>query len=282
VIARTVEICEPDLMSKHLTLSLRLNAVRTWVNADPGRLQQILWNLVKNAVKFTPGGGEIVVETADLPDDRLEVKVIDRGIGIEPDALPRIFDAFEQADDAITRRFGGLGLGLAICRMLTEHHHGTLEASSAGKDQGATFTLTLPTVSPPDPVAPPVVGAPARHPARRSLRILLVEDDDATAEILTGLLRSVGHTTRAVNDCASAAAQLRGELDLLICDIALPDGTGLDLIRQFKRDSLKSIALTGYGAETDVQNSLDAGFDRHLTKPVTLTQVVAAIDELFP
>jgi signal transduction histidine kinase len=285
VISRAVDICEPDVIAKHMTFSTRLEAKRTWVHADPGRMQQVMWNLIKNAVKFTPPRGTITVETSDGKDGgRLVVRVCDNGIGIEPESLPRIFDAFEQADENVARRFGGLGLGLAISKMLVDRHGGTLAAHSDGKMRGSTFTMALPTVD--GPVATPQAEGGVRGtyaPAKRTLQILLVEDDEPTAEIMTKLLRSLGHHVQVAGDCANATARAGdGDFDLLICDIALPDGSGLDLIAKFRWHSVKSIALTGYGSEEDVRASLDAGFDVHITKPVTFGRLVEAIDKLFP
>jgi DNA-binding response OmpR family regulator len=148
---------------------------------------------------------------------------------------------------------------------------------------GSTFTMKLPTVE--APVVTPQAGGTRGTfaPAKRTLHILLVEDDEPTAEIMTKLLRSLGHQVQIAGDCASATARAGdGDFDLLICDIALPDGSGLDLIAKFRWHSVKSIALTGYGSEEDVRASLDAGFDMHITKPVTFTQLVQVIDRLFP
>jgi signal transduction histidine kinase len=285
VISRAIDICEPDVIAKQMTFSLRLEATRPWVTGDPGRLQQVMWNLIKNAVKFTQPRGTITVQTSDGPDQKLVVRVIDNGIGIDPDTLPRIFDAFEQADEQITRQFGGLGLGLAISKMLVDRHDGTLTAYSDGKMSGATFTLTLRSIDEPKVAPrPPRAGLLTTQAPPRVLRVALVEDDEATATIISKLLRSLGHTVEVVGDCAAATAlaDQNASLDLLLCDIALPDGSGLDVIHRFKRRGIKSIALTGYGSEADVRSSLDAGFDLHLTKPVTFGEIVAAIDRLFP
>jgi signal transduction histidine kinase len=287
VISRAVDICEPDVIAKHMTFSTRMDAKRTWVNADPGRMQQVMWNLIKNAVKFTPARGTITIDTADGEEDgdggHLVVRVTDNGIGIDAEALPRIFDAFEQADENVARRFGGLGLGLAISKMLVDRHDGTLEAHSDGRMRGSTFTMTLPTVDAPVGTAESGGVRGAYPSANRALHILLVEDDEPTAEIMTKLLRSLGHRVQVAEDCAGATARAGdGDFDLLICDIALPDGSGLDLIAKFRWHSVKSIALTGYGGEEDVRASLDAGFDMHLVKPVTFTQLVQTIDKLFP
>ena len=292
VITRAVAICEPDVMSKRQTLSVKLNAKQTWVDADPGRLQQVLWNLIKNAVKFTPAGGEIVVETLDSgaigsgsgssaeDQGRLIVRVIDNGIGIAPTALPRIFDAFEQGSDDVARKHGGMGLGLAICKLLVERHEGTLSAQSEGEGRGATFTLALPTIEPtPAAVAGPR-GAYTDVPKRR-LRILLVEDDQDSNLVMSKLLKTVGHDVTGATDCASARARLaETSFDLLVCDLGLPDGSGLDVMSKLRGSGVRGIALTGYGSENDIRASLDAGFDVHLTKPITLEPLVSAINKL--
>ncbi|MEA2708496.1 MAG: hypothetical protein QOF78_1097 [Phycisphaerales bacterium] len=285
VIARAVDICEPDVMAKHQTLSLALNAKRKWIDADPGRLQQVLWNLIKNAIKFTPDGGEVVIATADGPDDRLMVRVVDNGIGIDADALPRIFDAFEQGSEEITRKFGGMGLGLSICKLLVERHDGTLSAQSAGHGCGATFMLSLPTADAPPAAAVGPRGSYASRPDQRRLRILLVEDDRDSNVVMSRLLKNVGHDVTSAYDCESAAAHAaEGEFDLLVCDLGLPDGSGLDVMSRLKRNGprgLRGIALTGYGSDNDIRASLAAGFDCHLTKPITLEQLVQAIQRLF-
>jgi signal transduction histidine kinase len=280
VIARAVEICEPDVIQKRQTLSLKLQAQRRWVHGDPGRLQQVLWNLIKNAVKFTPSGGSVEIATADEAGGQLIVRVIDTGVGIEADAIARIFNAFEQGSPAVTQRYGGLGLGLAICKVLGEAHGGTLTAHSDGPGRGAVFTLTLPTADPPQ-------EATSRSRAVRSavpvapMRILLVEDDHDTAKVLTMLLESIGHEVTTAHDCATGLAALdEAAFDLLISDLGLPDGSGHELMTRHKSKGIKAIALTGYGSEADIQASLAAGFDCHLTKPVTLDQLVQAMRRL--
>jgi CheY-like chemotaxis protein len=285
VIARSVEICEPDAIEKKLTLSLSLRASRQWVLADPGRLQQVMWNLIKNAVKFTPAGGSVIVESSSSADGGgIVVKVIDNGIGIDPQVLPRIFDAFEQGDPKITRQFGGLGLGLAISKLLMQQHEGTLEAYSDGVGCGSTFSLSLATID-----GPQTKQAANQNTANavppRVLRILLVEDDSDTSLILGRLLRNLKHEVSAVGSCNAAfKAAGAGKFDLLICDLGLPDGSGHDVVVHLKADdpSLRAIALTGYGAADDIQRSFAAGFDAHLTKPITLDQLVQSIMRLFP
>ena len=283
VIARSVDFCEHEAIAKHLTFSVSLNATRTWVHADPGRLHQVLWNLIKNAVKFTPAGGQVTVHTSDLPDGQLLVQVVDTGIGIDAQSLPRIFDAFEQGKTEITRKYGGLGLGLAISKALVNGHDGELSAASDGRDRGATFSLTLPTIE--GPIASAATRAPATQPIPpRILRILLVEDDRDTSRILARLLRTLKHEVTVAEDCATAISKgVSGQFDLILCDLGLPDGSGVDLFVRLKHAApVKGIALTGYGAEEDIQRSIEAGFACHLTKPITLEQLVQAMLKLFP
>jgi signal transduction histidine kinase len=286
VIARAVDICEPDVMGKRQRLSVRLNAKRKWVHADPGRLQQVLWNLIKNAVKFTPAGGEIVVETLDSVENgdagRCVVRVTDNGIGIAVEALPRIFDAFEQGSSDVARKHGGMGLGLSICKLLVERHDGTLSAQSDGIGRGATFTLAIPTAEPPPEAHAGPRGAYTARPSRK-LRILLVEDDHDSNFVMTKLLRNIGHEVTQAGDCASARARLaETTFDVLICDLGLPDGSGLDVMSAHRDTGLRGLALTGYGSEKDIDASLAAGFQLHVTKPVTLEQLVQAIGKLVP
>jgi CheY-like chemotaxis protein len=247
------------------------------VHADPARLQQIFWNLLKNAIKFTPMRGQITVNCSD-DDGRLRVDVIDSGIGIEPDVLPRIFNAFEQGGGKITRRFGGIGLGLAISKALAEAHGGTLSASSEGTGCGACFTLTLATSAAAPDVVAPVSNAPVVEP----LRVLLVEDHPDTSEVMTRLLRNLNHDVQTAASVRGARQLAQSQrFDVLISDIGLPDGTGLDLMQSLQAGHrVRGIAMSGFGMEDDVRRSLHAGFHTHLTKPVNLDLLEAAISEL--
>ncbi|HEX5759651.1 MAG TPA: ATP-binding protein [Thermoanaerobaculia bacterium] len=285
----------PELEASGLRLTTQLGADDHRVWADGPRLSQVFWNLLKNAVKFTPAGGAVRVRSQNegepgAAERWLVVEVADTGMGIAPDVLPRIFDAFEQGQRKITRKFGGLGLGLAISRRIVELHGGTLAAASAGKGQGASFTVRLPVGVPAGVVVGPelldeTMGA---APPARPLHILLVEDHADTAEALAELLRGLGHrvTTaasveRALAAAATAARQGNGGgIDLVVSDLGLPDGSGYDLMRELAaRYGLRGIALSGYGMEEDVRQSREAGFERHLTKPVDLRSLEAAIRE---
>jgi len=249
----------------------------------------VFWNLLSNAVKITPEGGTITVRSWTDDSSWLAVEVSDTGIGIEPELLPRIFDAFEQGESRAAQRFGaGLGLGLAISRALAEFHGGTLEVHSEGPGRGATFRVQLPLT--PIPAGAAAVSEPSRPASQeaRALRILLVEDHADTAEAIAELLRLLGHEVAVaftVAEGLSAAADIQnqesGGLDLVVSDLGLPDGSGLDLMRELtRRHGLKGIALSGYGMEEDLRRSREAGFERHLTKPVNFQALQAVLREV--
>jgi two-component system CheB/CheR fusion protein len=263
-----LEPCQSVIRSKRLEVSFGLWADRHHVDADPVRLRQVFWNLLDNAVKFTPEGGRIALRTDNDAAGRLTVEVADTGVGIAPAALPRVFDAFEQSERIVRRGHGGLGLGLSLSRRLVELHGGTLTAASEGRGRGASFTVVLPTArAAPAAAAPP--PALAEMP-RTGLAILLVEDHEDTLLVLARLLRSLGHTVstaRTVGEALGLAS--RNRFDLLVSDIGLPDGSGLDVMRQVKdRYGLRGIALSGFGRDADIERSREAGFDDHLIKPV--------------
>ena len=278
LLRRTVDVCRGDVDAKRIDLVLDTVAAEHHVLADPARLQQVLWNLVKNAVKFTPAGGLVRVRTWDEgTPSRLTVEVSDTGLGIDPAVLPRIFNAFEQAEDTADGRFGGLGLGLAISRAIVTAHGGELTAESRGRNQGATFRVSLPTAAPADGAGPDGVGRPHADAPARPLRILLVEDDPMTARIMARLLRNNGYEVTTANTLAAARAVSTDGVDLLVSDLGLPDGSGLDLMRSLAPRGVPGIALTGFGMEEDVRNCRDAGFIAHLTKPVDFARLDAMI-----
>jgi CheY-like chemotaxis protein/two-component sensor histidine kinase len=259
---------------------------RVW--ADAPRLTQVFWNLLNNAVKFTPEGGTVSVRSRreEAPKPCLIVEVSDTGIGIEPDVLESIFDAFNQGGRGTARRFGGLGLGLAISKAILELHGGSLTAASAGKNQGALFTVCVPIGELPPPSSFPRAGAGSLRSAELSseepsLSILLVEDHADTAEAMAELLRDSGHRVAVAGSIAqalAAAANHSGGFDLVVSDLGLPDGSGLELMRELSaRYGFRGIALSGYGMEEDVRQSLEAGFQTHLTKPVNVQALRAAI-----
>jgi CheY-like chemotaxis protein len=279
-----------EIDDKRISLTLKLDAAECVVMGDDVRLKQVFWNVLKNAAKFTPPKGGITIETATEADrGSLVLKVTDTGIGMNPVELQRIFEAFSQGDHAShvgSHRFGGMGLGLAISRMMVELHSGSIRATSGGRDKGTTFLIELPLIrarelaeAGPGPALPaPPQPAPAFSDERR-LRVLLVEDHKPTSLALARLLARRNYSV-ATADCIAAASALAGRetFDLLISDIGLPDGTGYDLMAQLhKRHGLVGIALTGYGMEEDVSRSLSAGFVTHLTKPITMQALDTAL-----
>ena len=272
-IRNVVGIVDADIRGKQLGLSLDLQATRWCAHGDGARLQQVLWNLLKNAIKFTPFGGRIWIESADGPNGRIVLTIRDSGTGIEPDVLPRLFNAFEQGSDGVTRTFGGLGLGLSIARGLLEMHGGTIRAFSEGKDRGAAFTIELPATAK-CPEHPSTPDEPQLVDAQHAARVLFVEDHPDTSRAMIRLLKHTGYSVHAADTVAAALRIAESEpFDVLVSDIGLPDGSGLDLMRQLRgaHPHLRGIALSGFGMEEDVERSRAAGFDEHLTKPINLT-----------
>ncbi|MBL9187082.1 MAG: PAS domain S-box protein [Opitutaceae bacterium] len=272
-------ICRPQLDEREVRLDLSPAGERLVVTADAARLQQVLWNVLKNAVKFSLPHGAVRVSTAVLVAGRCEVRVRDAGIGIAPEVLPKIFDAFEQGDPGITREFGGLGLGLAISKALVELQGGCIRAESAGPGQGATFVIELPLHSGATGVGRPEGAAPAPRARPAPLRLLVVEDHANTARALRMLLTQAGYTVGLATSVATALDLARREtFDLLLTDIGLPDGTGYDVMARLKTiQPLRGIVMSGYGMEEDLKRSTAAGFVEHVVKPFEGPELLAAI-----
>lgn len=265
----------PEIEVLGLHLSLSLEAAHPWVEADPVRLQQVFWNVLRNAVKFTPAAGTVTLRTSNV-GERLVVQIIDTGIGIEADDLTTIFDAFRQGQDG--SNLGGLGLGLAITRKLVEQHHGEIRASSAGRGFGATFELSFPVAAQPVPKsAPPHLSTEATTTAPpSSRRILLVEDHEDTRELLHRMLVRRGHHVSPTGSIRGARALIEAsDFDVIVSDLGLPDGDGTEVLRDFpERGPMPfCIAMTGYGMEEDFRRTQAAGFGAHLTKPVDMTEL---------
>jgi PAS domain S-box-containing protein len=279
IIDRAVEVCKPDIDARGLEFGVDLGpAAPYWVEADAVRLQQVFWNLLENAIKFTPHGGCIGIRCRPH-EDHVLAEVSDSGIGVEPEALPRIFKAFEQAERPTARQFGGLGLGLAISKTLVEMHGGTLSVHSDGRNQGATFRVRLPLCAPAGRSDAPASAPPERRVAR-PLLILLVDDHRVTAKMMRMVLTEAGHSVETAGDVATALALAsQGSFDLLLSDLGLPDGSGHDLLRELRSrgHTFPAIALSGYGQEDDIRRSREAGFAIHLTKPASQEAVVEAI-----
>ena len=279
VINNVVEICRPEAQARNLTLHLNLRAGGHHVSGDAAKFQQIVWNLLKNAIKFTADNGEIAISSSNPETQLLAIAVHDTGIGIEPEIMNRIFDPFEQGERAFQRRYGGLGLGLAISKSLAQAHGGTLIARSEGRDRGSTFVFTMKTV----PSPPRIVKLTSPVAESRPLRILLVDDHQDTCVALERLLIRRGHLVAAAHNVRSAMEAAAGNsFDLLISDIALPDGTGTELMAYLRAISqIPGIAMSGFGMNGDVEKSLEAGFTEHLVKPVKMENLEAAIDRVM-
>jgi PAS domain S-box-containing protein len=281
IIDVVVEMVQETVDEKQIDLGVHWNASRGVVDGDAARLQQVLWNLVRNAVKFTPAGGRIRIEVDDDDDGRLRLRCVDDGIGIEASALPLIFSAFEQANDDIARRFGGLGLGLAIAQGLVLEHGGDLSASSDGLGRGATFTLRLGTVEAPGAVAAHPAAPAPDSAAPRPVRMLLVEDNEDAACAMTMSLEFMGYeVTHAPNLRAAIAAAERDAFDVIVTDLGLPDGSGLDLGPVLSARA-PLIALSGFGSAEDVARSMAAGFAAHLVKPTDPDDVHATVGKIL-
>jgi len=277
-ISNVVEICRAEARAKKLNVHLNLRAKTHHVTADTAKFQQIIWNLLKNAIKFTPEGGDITITSENPSEAVFTVSVRDTGIGMEPEVMHRIFDPFEQGNSSFEHRFGGLGLGLAISKSLAQAHDGTLTAQSDGSNRGSTFTLTMQAL--PQGEAASVPSKAVTDSARQALKILLVDDHQDTCAALEKLLARRGHLVAVSHDVRSAMdAALRNKFDLLISDVALPDGTGMDLMMQLRAiRNVPGIAISGFGNNDDIERSLQAGFSQHLIKPIKLDKLDDAIE----
>lgn len=294
--------CAGAAAQKKLRVSIQVIATETHVLADSSRITQVFWNLLQNACKFTPESGEIYVRVYNEfagsrsagpehfgPD--LIVEIRDTGIGISPETMPRIFNAFEQGERSRTRVFGGLGLGLAISRAIIELHDGSITAESEGRNKGAKFIIRLQTVESAAVASASLSfgGTASTAVSARALRILLVEDHSDTAQQLTRLLKRAGHEVTWAGSIGQARSLIartgsdnaeRG-FNILISDLGLPDGSGHDLMRDLaSRQAMPGIALSGYGMKEDILDSMAAGFSRHITKPVDWQELKIAIQKI--
>jgi len=257
-----------------------LTAQQHWVDGDATRLQQVFWNLLRNAIKFSDEGGHIAVRSWNS-GERLLLEVGDDGRGIEPHMLTRLFEPFEQAPDRGSSAAGvrGLGLGLPICRGILDQHDATIVASSQGPGTGARFVIEIGCVDRPTLLPAPAPTPPP--PSQETVRILLVEDHEDTADVFERLLRRRGYEVQVANSVQSALAVDRAAFDVLLSDVGLADGSGLDLMRTLRKTGqVRGIALSGYGTEEDVRASKEAGFAAHMTKPVNFGDLLEAIASL--
>jgi nitrogen-specific signal transduction histidine kinase/CheY-like chemotaxis protein len=282
-IDHALSISAGDLSGKNICIVRKLEAREHHCWGDPARLQQVFWNLVKNAAKFTPHEGRLEISTRNNETHQIVIEISDNGMGIDPSLMPRIFDAFEQGGGAITSKYGGLGLGLAITKRVVDLHHGTIEARSDGPGRGATFTVTLNAMET-SLLEGPVLFLESEPAQLKHVRILFVEDHEDTARVLGRILENTGFDVSHAGSLAEARTLAAGRrFDLLISDLGLPDGSGLDLMKALRdAQGLSGIALSGFGTEEDVAASTAAGFAAHLTKPVDWERLRSEIERLAP
>ncbi len=289
ILHRAYEICREEIGGKHQHAEFRLRAERTYTEADPARLQQVFWNVIKNSVKFTPEQGRIVIETFNPTPENIEIKITDTGIGIEEAKLGKIFNAFEQGQSSITRRFGGLGLGLAISKAMVAAHGGEIEVTSAGKDQGTTFTVTLKTVDAParattdENLQKPSPALQKIDGQTRARHVLVVDDHHDTCIGMKLMLERRGYKITLAHSADQAVEKASAQdFDLIISDIGLPDRSGYELMQELHATKgLRGIALSGFGMENDVIHAREAGFSEHLTKPINFERLENAIRKIL-
>ena len=295
ILEATVEAVRPAAEARQVELHAALDASHGRILGDPARLQQVAWNLLTNAVKFTARGGRIDVSLIEHPDGRVEFRVSDDGIGIPSRALPHIFDRFWQAEGHASEQRQGLGLGLAIVRHVTELHGGIVAVHSGGEGRGTSFTVTLPRciIGESAPMLPGASGSAPRVPSLPfprldGRRILVVDDDPDTSELLKTLLGTCGAEVRVAGSSAQAIEILdRWIPDVLVSDIGLPGEDGYALMRRVRSrlpaggGNVPAVALTAHAREEDRLLALAAGFQRHVPKPPDPTQLVSVVADLL-
>jgi PAS domain S-box-containing protein len=286
-IQSALETVQLALDAKSIQICTEIDPALRMVSGDADRLQQVVWNLLSNAVKFTPEGGQVSVRLEYL-DSHAQITITDTGKGIHPNFLPHVFDRFRQEDATTTRQFGGLGLGLALVRYLVELHGGQVKADSRGEGHGATFTVKLPLLP------PHLTTEREQQPAKPSVdlkgtQILVVDDDSTTREFIAFFLELQGARVITAASAREAITVLtRFRPDIMLSDIGMPDMDGYMLMRQVRSLSpeqggqVPAIALTAYAGEIDYRQAIAAGFQKHITKPVELDQLMEAIAEIAP
>jgi signal transduction histidine kinase/ActR/RegA family two-component response regulator len=290
VIKEAIEVVQPSVEAKNIALNLFFDPDIKKINGDRDRLKQVFWNVLSNAVKFTPPGGRIDV-SAFVNNGHVEIEISDSGKGIEPEFLPYIFERFSQADSSYTRKVGGLGLGLAIVSHLVEIHGGSVGVASEGLDRGASFTVRLPALAA-EPSAVPANGNSAPPVRAKALsagvRVLLVEDNDDSREMLKVLFARSNLQITAVASSAEALAALdRTNFDLLVSDIGMPDEDGYALLRKIRAlpaergGLIPAVALTGYASLQDRALALAAGYQAHLSKPVDIDELLDLVKNIL-
>lgn len=294
VLHESVETVRSAAQAKGVHLEISTSLISSQTTGDPARLQQIFWNILNNAIKFTPREGRIRARIAQVRS-HIEVTVADTGEGIAPDIIPHVFDRFRQADSSTTRRFGGLGLGLSIVKQLVELHGGHVEVRSLGLGHGTTFTIHLPIAAAyQEPLTddPPThtlnkVGQPLTPATLTGLRVLVVDDEPDARSLVKRLLELSGAIVTAVGSAPLAFDQIRAHtFDIMVCDIGMPNEDGYSLVRRIRalpdraRSSIPAIALTAYARREDRAEAVRSGFQAHLAKPAEPTELIALIGNL--
>ncbi len=278
-VRRAVEDHTPEFATREIALELRAEAAQLWLDADPTRIAQVVGNLLQNAAKFTSAQGRVTVFVEREPGDRAVIRVVDDGVGITPALLPKVFEPFIQGDESLHRSQGGLGLGLSLVKGLVELHGGTVQVRSEGTGCGAELTVRLPLAvrrSGPAPRAPPRALPPSRR------RVLVIEDNLDAAETLGELLSLAGHEVETAHDGADGLRKaLSFNPEVVLCDIGLPGMNGYDVARAMRAApalaSAVLVAVTGYALPEDQKRAAEAGFDHHLSKPVSLEQIHSVV-----
>jgi PAS domain S-box-containing protein len=280
LLQNSLDVCVAGIEAKTLDLLVNLSASETDTTGDIVRLQQVFWNVIRNATKFTPIGGTIRIFTSNPQPGQFRVTVADSGIGFDPADAENLFESFRQIGDGATKRSGGLGLGLAISRAITNAHRGHIWAESPGPGLGATIHVEIPLRRVPSPTISETAPSVATG---AGLRILLVEDHDDTRHVFQAILGRKGHSVKgAATGEAALALASSNAFDLVISDLGLPDLSGTELMTILQeRYSLRGVALSGYGMEEDIRKSKAAGFAYHLTKPVDPAKIDQLLTELI-
>ncbi|HWB55137.1 MAG TPA: PAS domain S-box protein, partial [Tepidisphaeraceae bacterium] len=289
VIAAAAESLKLAAAAKQIDLTQEFDPGVGRINGDSGRLQQVMWNLLSNAIKFTPSNGKVSIHLRPV-DSTIQIVVSDTGQGIDPEFIPRLFGRFQQADGSTTRRHGGLGLGLAICKNLIELHGGNIEAQSAGLGKGTTFTISLPRHQMPISYQPAAVhGSDDEHwvPRLKDVRIMVVDDEHDSRELVKRVLGSVDAEVTVVGSAVEALDTLPRMLpDVLISDIGMPGIDGYELLRRIRQlpaeegGSVPAVALTAFARSEDRMKALMSGYQMHVSKPVEPSELVAVVASL--
>ena len=294
VVEAAVDSAMPSAEAKGIRLKAILGASRDIVSADAARLQQVVWNLLTNAIKFTPKGGQVQVLLQRV-NSYLELSVSDTGIGIPASYLPHVFDRFSQKDSSTTRDFGGLGLGLAICKQLVELHAGSIRAASQGEGNGATFSVQLPlsivqveegSSTRTHPTTETASGEIVSLPRLEDVQVFVVDDEPDARELIRTVLEDQGANVTSFGSAEDALAALKtAKPTVLICDIGMPKMDGYQLIRALRANESRSeripaVALTAFARAEDRKRSLVAGYQAHLAKPFDVGEMILVVADL--